>query len=188
MIREALKEVTLKSGKIACVRYPVLEDLEKLLEYQNELSAEDTFLISSGEQFSKEEYLPKIEKVLWQIKEGHRITLIAEIDGKIAGRIDIKRCLELKARAPHVAKLGMSVRKEFRGQGLGRSLLKVGIEEAKKNISGLKMIILGVFGNNTTAITLYKSEGFVECGRLKGGILYRGKYVDNVKMVLFLGQ
>ena len=64
--------------------------------------------------------------------------------------------------------------------------MKEGIKQARKNIKGLKMIVLDVFSINTPAIRLYESEGFVEYGRLKKGIFYRRRYVDEIKMVLYL--
>lgn len=48
------------------------------------------------------------------------------------------------------------------------------------------MITLEVYSENERAIELYKSEGFVEWGRLKGGIFYKGQYIDEVRMALYL--
>ncbi len=44
------------------------------------------------------------------------------------------------------------------------------------------MIILNVYGKNLKAQNLYKKIGFKECGRLKKGLLYKGKYIDDIKM------
>ncbi len=81
---------------------------------------------------------------------------------------------------------GILVEKEFRGEGIAFELGKAIIEEAKKKIKGLRIIILDVFAINKKAKKLYQKLGFREYGVLKEGILYKGKYIDEVKMVLYL--
>jgi RimJ/RimL family protein N-acetyltransferase len=60
------------------------------------------------------------------------------------------------------------------------------IEEAKKKIAGLKMIILDVYSLNINAQNLYKKLGFKDASCLSKTILYRGQYIDEIKMYLEL--
>ena len=55
------------------------------------------------------------------------------------------------------------------------------LKEAKK-LKGLKIIDLGVFGNNPVARNLYKKMGFIEYGNLPKGILHKDKLVDHIYM------
>ena len=60
------------------------------------------------------------------------------------------------------------------------------LDETKKNLEGIRTAILHVFGTNEKAIALYKSLGFVEVGRIKGGTLHKGEYIDELTMQLEL--
>ena len=63
-------------------------------------------------------------------------------------------------------------------------LAKTAINEAKKKMFGLQIMILDVFSINKIALKLYQKLGFREYERLKRGIIYKGKYIDKIKMVL----
>jgi len=67
-------------------------------------------------------------------------------------------------------------------------LLQLVIDEAERRIDGLRLIQLHVFGNNELAYRLYLNHGFIEYGRLPGGVLHRGQYVDNISMYRPVGS
>lgn len=56
------------------------------------------------------------------------------------------------------------------------------IEEAKKKIGRLKMVFLDVFSINNKAQSLYKKLGFKEVGHFPKTILYRDKYINDIKI------
>ncbi len=181
-----VRKIRLKNGKEVVIRYPKWEDLEELTSYINELSKEDTYIIYSGEEITKEKEADFLANRFKEIEFGDCVILIAVIGGKIAGIVYVGRDKRGKSRTKHVARLGISVRKQFRGVGLGRALLKTVITEVKQKLEGIKMITLEVYSENERAINLYKSEGFEEYGRLKKGVFYRGRYIDEIRMVLYL--
>ncbi|MBZ0284757.1 MAG: GNAT family N-acetyltransferase, partial [Anaerolineae bacterium] len=55
-------------------------------------------------------------------------------------------------------------------------------DEAVANLPGLRVVSLWVFGDNEIGQNLYRKLGYVEYGRLPGGVLHRGAYVDMVFM------
>lgn len=59
--------------------------------------------------------------------------------------------------------LGIAIKKEVRGNGLGTQLMHSIIDEAKSN--NFKSLSLSLDGDNTNAINLYHRLGFVEKGR-----------------------
>ena len=90
------------------------------------------------------------------------VELLAIVEGKIVGiaGIDpIGRAYKLK----HRANFGISIEKAYWGLGIGRALMEGCIECAKK--AGYKQVELDVRADNTNAIALYESMGFVEYGR-----------------------
>jgi ribosomal protein S18 acetylase RimI-like enzyme len=62
-----------------------------------------------------------------------------------------------------IPELGIAIKKEVRGKGLGSQLMHSIIDEAKRNC--FKALSLSVDGDNTNAINLYRTLGFTEVGR-----------------------
>lgn len=71
----------------------------------------------------------------------------------------------------HRAELGVAVDKDFCGIGIGRALIAACIDCAKK--AGYSQLELEVVSENSHAIALYKSMGFVEFGRNPRGFCSR---------------
>ncbi|MFJ8067105.1 GNAT family N-acetyltransferase [Psychrobacillus sp. NPDC096426] len=59
--------------------------------------------------------------------------------------------------------LGIAIKKEARGKGLGKKLMHSIIQEAKDN--NYKTLSLSVDVENTNAVNLYRRLGFIEVGR-----------------------
>lgn len=166
-------------GLNALLRYPKPGDAPTLLDYINVMSREQTYILFQGEQLTLEDEEHYLQARLAAIQAGTGVQVLAFVNGKLTGNAGI----ELKwGTNEHVGELGISVALPFRGQGLGELLMNTVINEAITHLEGLKLITLEVFGNNTAAINLYQKVGFIEFGRLPGGRLHRGQYVDNVYM------
>ena len=74
----------------------------------------------------------------------------------------------------HVGRLGMGLLPAYRGQGLGRRLLREVLSHVFA--SGLLRVELEVFSSNLAAIRLYEREGFVTEGRKR-----RARILDGVE-------
>ena len=107
------------------------------------------------------------------------VSLYAVVNDKVVGVCDINMRGLIES---HIGLFGLTVHKEFRGEGIGKLLLQTTIEEAIKQLPQMKIIELSVFANNPVAIELYRKLGFTEYGVLSGGILHRDEYVDHVYM------
>lgn len=77
----------------------------------------------------------------------------------------------------------ISVDPANRRQGLGRHLLRAFMAECTRR--GARHLFLEVRAGNTSARTLYHSEGFVELRRIRD---YYGPGVDGVAMAVPLGE
>jgi RimJ/RimL family protein N-acetyltransferase len=84
----------------------------------------------------------------------------------------------------HVGELGMGVLKEYRGKGVGISLLNEALNQARQ--AGLEKVELEVFGSNHVAIKLYERAGFGVDGCKSKGRKLDGEYDDIIMMSLFL--
>lgn len=173
-------EGTTEKGLPIIIRYPKVEDAEAMTDYINEVSAEQTFIAFQGKKFTLEEERAVIQSALDDFKKKNHIKLVVFSGEKMIAIADIS--MSRKDAMKHEGAFGISVLSEFRGQGVGKMLMQVTIDEALKHIPQLKIISLGVFGNNDIAIQMYKDFGFTEFGRLPEGILHKGQYVDHVYM------
>lgn len=86
-----------------------------------------------------------------------------------------------RVQRSHCAEIGMSVLKDFRGQGVGRSLLLYALNWAGQR--AIRRVELEVFATNTAAIKLYNAQGFVEEGRKIGAVSVEDRWVDLIQMV-----
>ena len=81
----------------------------------------------------------------------------------------------------HVGVLGMGVLGNYRGQGIGRTLLEMTLDHAK-NINGLEKVELEVFESNLPAIKLYAHLGFKIEGVREKSRKLDGRY-DNIVLM-----
>lgn len=179
MEEKIVYESKTKDGQSFILRYPKPEDLEKLLEFINKLSAEETFIRYQGEVITLEQEKEYLDKLLKDIDGNKTVELLLFIGDKLAGNAGVV----LKTlNQNHVGLFGISLLKEFRGMGLGKLFMEKVIEEAKNKLPGLKTIELSCFVNNEAAINLYKQFGFAEFGRLPEGLKRKGQYFEQVFM------
>lgn len=112
-------------------------------------------------------------------------TLLAWHEGQLVGAITCEHEARVKVR--HVVHIvGMMVRDDLHGRGIGRQLL----QRSLKLLSGepvLELVTLSVTASNTGAVKLYERCGFTRYGRLPGAIkLPDGRVLDKDLMCLRL--
>lgn len=161
------------------VRYPKQEDLQQMLGYINTISSEKTFILFQGEQVTLEEEKEYLESQLKKIENNKSVNLLVFDNDKLIAISD----LGMRDKAEkHIGYFGISVAKDYRGKGIGGLLMDLVIKESEKNLEGLEIIVLSVFGDNTVAQNMYKKFGFQEFGNLPGGILHADIPVDHIYM------
>lgn len=168
-----------KSGKKITFRYPNINDVHILKDYINKISNEKTHILYQGEQQTLESETAWLKNKLDKISTGECVYLCAFYKDKLIGSSEITLLDKVKS---HIGSFGITIHSDFRQEGIGHKLMELVIAESIKNIPNLKIIELEVFGNNPIANDLYKKLGFVEHGRLPGGINHQGKFVDAVLM------
>jgi RimJ/RimL family protein N-acetyltransferase len=116
--------------------------------------------------------------------EGGHFTLGAWRATRLLGAIGCEREPRLKVR--HIGHLvGMMVRPEARGTGIGAALLEACIAEARR-AQGLELLTLSVTAGNLPALRLYERAGFVPYGTLARAIRLGERYLDKDLMSLAL--
>lgn len=167
------------------IRYPQMKDARAILEFDNRLSLEQTFVLAQGEQKMLAEVKKSLKTNIEKIKANNLVLLLAFSEGQYVGRAGIR--IKNNTVSAHVGTLIIAVDSDFRGRGIGELLMEKVIAEARKKLKGLKIIDLDVFGSNLAARKLYKKMGFIECGLLPRGYRRKGKYDDCVWMYKKIG-
>lgn len=107
-----------------------------------------------------------VETSLKGALEGRYVHLVAEDDGAVVGTIELTA---QSGRAKHRGELFRFVVAEpHRGKGIARMLLEAALAEAKR--MGIEMIDAAARAG-TSAEDAYRKLGFVEFGRLPGGLV-----------------
>ena len=104
--------------------------------------------------------------------------LVAELDGKVVGSIDISR---KRNRLAHVASIGMAVHDDYQNIGIGTALMKAALD-LTDNWLNIRRVELDVYTDNLPAVHLYKKFGFVREGVRKRLAFREGEYVDAYHM------
>jgi RimJ/RimL family protein N-acetyltransferase len=165
------------------IRTARLEDAEQLLAHIQTIASEPEVQILLE---AEEVRLTVEEERQWlnnYLTAKNATLLIAEADGKIVGVLDCEGGQRNAVR--HIVRLGISVRKEHRDQGVGRALMERAIAWARET-GIVKRIELHVTVRNPRAIHLYEKLGFEKEGKIRRGLYKNGQYLDLWLMALLL--
>ena len=183
-VRRAFRKFALSDGRRVVLREADSKDLEKLLAYINSLVREKKRNESSQLFTGFESRLTRRQEAEWLkelsrgIKEGAKISVLAEIDGEIAGNGDITRGSYSETR--HHGHLGLTVREPYRGLGIGREMVKAILAEARRH--GLKIVDVEFLSTNKATIHVYEKAGFKRVGRIPGKVYRNGRFIDSLIM------
>ncbi len=155
---------------------------EEFLDFMRQVSNETHFMSRYGDEIgqSKNDILAEQERqsILENDERQGMISIFHE--GRIIGNIAI-RSVGKGRKTAHRCNVGLAVKKEFYGYGLGTILMERAIEFAKD--VGYEYMELGVLSDNMPARGLYKKMGFVECGRFPDAFrLDTGESIDEILM------
>ena len=163
------KKVILKNNKECLLRSATGADAEEVLKVFLDTHEQTDFLASYRDEATFD--LAFEEKLLTGKEQSDRdVYICAVVDGHIVGTAGVDSIGTSKVK--HRAVFGIAIDKAFCGIGIGRALVTACIECAKA--AGYSQVELEVVGDNSTAIALYKSVGFVEYGRNPRG--FRSRY------------
>ena len=122
--------------------------------------------------------LESVRELLTKGGEGEHI-LVAVIDGEVVGTIGLHT--SSRPRIAHKAEIGMMVRDDWQGKGVGAAMMQAVIDLADKWLN-LARIELTVFTDNELAIALYRKFGFEIEGTLRKYAFRDGEFVDAYAM------
>lgn len=115
--------------------------------------------------------------------EGH-FSLIACAEEEVVGQLGL-HTFPNRPRRRHVAQIGMAVRDDWQGKGVGSTLMQAAIDLAE-NWLQITRLELEVYTDNQAGIHLYQKFGFEIEGTLRRYAFRDGEYVDAYSMAKLL--
>ena len=122
--------------------------------------------------------LESVREQLTKCGEGDHI-LVAAIDDEVVGVIGLHT--SSRPRVNHRGEIGMMVRDDWHGKGVGTAMMRAVIDLADKWLN-LARIELTVFTDNQSAIALYRKFGFEIEGTHRKYAFRDGDFVDAYAM------
>ncbi|AKU93219.1 GNAT family N-acetyltransferase [Vulgatibacter incomptus] len=114
-----------------------------------------------------------------QAVDPHMHFLVACAGDDVVGQLGLHA--SSRPRRLHVGELGMGVRDDWQGRGVGTALLRAALDLADRWLQ-LRRIELQVYADNAAAIALYRRHGFVLEGTHRDFAFRDGAYVDALSM------
>ena len=106
--------------------------------------------------------------------------LVAEVAGKVVGNLGLHAASK-SPRRRHAGGLGMSVRDDWHGRGVGTALMAAAIDLAD-NWLNYRRLELTVYTDNAAALALYRKFGFEIEGTLRDYAFRGGVFIDAYTM------
>jgi putative acetyltransferase len=107
-------------------------------------------------------------------------SLVACTNGEVVGELGLETYPTLWRRR-HVGQIGMAVRDDWQGKGVGTALMEAVLDLAE-NWLNLTRIELSVYTDNAAGVALYKKFGFEIEGTHRRYAFRNGEYADAYSM------
>jgi RimJ/RimL family protein N-acetyltransferase len=177
------RTVAIKNGRTILIRSAAREDAAELLGFIRDVAAGTDQIASTPEDLPKT--AEEERRFIEQRRDGPgSLLLVAVHDGRIVGVEGFEA--PHQRRLAHTGTLGISIGESWRNCGVGRAMIQTLIDWARTH-PRIEKVCLSVFSSNRIGRALYRSLGFVEEGRRRGGAkLGTNRYVDEILMGLWV--
>jgi len=165
-----MQETLERDHEDSLIRIATINDIEQITEIYNQ-GIQDR--VATLEANTKS--IAEMEKWFSIRSERHKVIIVEDKQGYIKGWASLN-VFNARECYQGVADLSIYIRREVRGQGLGKILLIALIEAAKQ--AGFHKLVLSTFAFNYAGQKLYTAVGFTKVGTyMKQGML-DGKWMD----------
>ena len=171
----AARDVILKDGRKIVLRSASAADAENMLKHLKVSHSESYRNLNQAATYWDNVSVSDEEKILGSFESSPAQFMLVALDNeRIVGGLGFWGYGAEFVK--HTAGVGMSIQKEFNGQGLGTAMMNVMLEEAKQ--AKFHRVELTVRTYNEAGIKLYEKVGFERIGLLKDAAFIDGEYVN----------
>jgi len=171
-----------KTGEEIIIRLATAEDARDLMTMKLDY-LDDTKTIPLFQSEYPNEVVNELNLIKRLEIEKNSVLFVAENNNKLIGNIDLNGNQRLKLF--HTGVVGMGIREEWRGKGVGTALLEAVIKWSEINMF-IKLLWLEVYDSNEAGKALYRKMGFHECGIMKNFFHEGNDFIDKITMTRHL--
>ena len=158
------------------IRRCELNDADNMLKMLLALDKETDYMMFEADERPKD--INRVKDMINQSINGDDLLLIAVEDENIIGFLSAQRGIPRKIK--HTAYIVIGIRKNFRGNWIGKKLfLELDLWAKENNVSRLELTVMCT---NSIAKQLYEKNGFVVEGIKRNSIFMKGNYIDEYYM------
>lgn len=173
-----MKTTQLSNGQVLVIRKAVIQDAPRMIQYLERIAQDTEFLTFGPGELTLS--VIEEEKLIEESCNGrNKVTFVAEVENEIIG------CLNFRGgprpRNEHAGEFGVSVLKDYWGQGIGSTMIEEMIEWAKVS-NVVRKINLLVRIDNIRAIHIYEKLEFMREGVISRGVFISGQFYDYLHM------
>lgn len=160
------------------IRTAVPQDIPALMDIYNEAILHTTATFDT-------EVKDMENRKAWFAEHNGRYVIYVDVeDGKVAGYASLSRYRDRKAFDPAV-EISIYVHKDYRGRGIGRSLMENVLAYAAE-CDEIDTVISLITSENAASIHLHEVYGFEYCGQIKNaGTKFGRKLSLNAYQILY---
>lgn len=174
---------TLRDGRSATIRHAVASDAPALFALNKAIVAEDAYKLFTSDEV--DDVYKNLDRDLAKTEASpDKLQLVALIGGELVGELSVDG--GKRERIRHIGKLGVGLRADARGVGLGEAMMRSAIAWASAHPC-IEKLSLCVHATNARAVALYRKMGFEVEGTRKGELRYGAdRYVDDHVMAMWV--
>lgn len=160
------------------IRRAVRSDISQLMDIYNDAILHTTATFDTETKDME-------NRVAWfEEHQGHHVIFVYEMDGCVAGYASLSRYRERKAFDSAV-EISIYIHKDYRGRGIGRSLMQETLSFAKE-CEAIETVISLITSENEASIRMHENFGFVYCGQIRNaGIKFGKKLSLNAYQIIY---
>lgn len=151
----------------AMIRRAELRDIPALMEIYNDA------ILHTTATFDKDIKDMEERRTWYEEHTGRYVIYIYQEDGIVEGYASLSRYRDRKAFDPTV-ELSIYIHKDYRGRGIGRSLMREILSYAEQ-CREIETVISLITSENEMSIRLHEAFGFSYCGQIKNAGVKFGK-------------
>lgn len=160
--------ISLKDGRTCILRPGKKEDAQGCLDYLRAATRETPFLLRSAAESDSMTVEGEERWLQGNIDNPNCMSIIAEVDGEVAGNCEIGFSGLEKLR--HRANIGIGLKQQYWGLGIGSAMFRMMEQEARRRPEVRQMELEFIEGNSR-ARALYEKMGFRVVGMRPDAIL-----------------
>lgn len=160
------------------IRRAVRSDIPQLMDIYNDAILHTTATFDTETKDME-------NRVAWfEEHQGHHVLFVYELDGCVAGYASLSRYRERKAFDSAV-EISIYIHKDYRGRGIGRSLMQETLSFAKE-CEAIETVISLITSENEVSIRMHEAFGFSYCGQIRNaGIKFGKKLSLNAYQIIY---